>query len=64
MFLVGGPAFSGTTLLAHLLNQGDLVCLDEPDFHDPAQSHRGIPLLRTLFPDRSFPDPPGEAARS
>ena len=31
MFLVGGPAFSGTTLLGHLLNQGDLVCLDEPD---------------------------------
>ena len=59
MFLVGGPAFSGTTLLAHLLNQGDLVCLDEPDFHDPEQSHRGIPLLRALFPDRSFPDPPG-----
>jgi hypothetical protein len=58
MFLVGGPAFSGTTLLAHLLNQGDLVCLDEPDFHDPGQAHRGIPLLRTLFPDRSFPDPP------
>ena len=58
MFLVGGPAFSGTTLLAHLLNQGDLVCLDEPDFHDPEQSHRGIPLLRSLFPDRSFPDPP------
>jgi hypothetical protein len=59
MFLVGGPAFSGTTLLAHLLNQGDLVCLDEPDFHNPEQSHRGIPLLRSLFPDRSFPDPPG-----
>jgi hypothetical protein len=58
MFLVGGPAFSGTTLLAHLLNQGDLVCLDEPDFHNPEQSHRGIPLLRSLFPDRSFPDPP------
>jgi hypothetical protein len=58
MFLVGGPAFSGTTLLAHLLNQGDLVCLDEPDFHNPEQSHRGIPVLRSLFPDRSFPDPP------
>jgi hypothetical protein len=58
MFLVGGPAFSGTTLLAHLLNQGDLICLDEPDFHDPEQSHRGIPLLRSLIPNRSFPDPP------
>jgi hypothetical protein len=58
MFLVGGPAFSGTTLLAHLLNQGELVCLDEPDFHNPEQSHRGIPLLRRLFPKASFPDPP------
>ena len=59
MFLTGGPAFSGTTLLALLLNQGDLVCLDEPDFQKPEQSHRGIPLLRQLFPDRRFPDPPG-----
>jgi hypothetical protein len=59
MFLVGGPAFSGTTLLAHLLNQDDLVCLDEPDFHDPEQSHRGIPLLRSLFPGRPFPEPLG-----
>lgn len=58
MFLVGGPAFSGTTLLAHLLNQGELVCLDEPDFHDPEQSHRGIPVLRELFPGRDFPDAP------
>lgn len=58
MFLIGGPAFSGTTLLAHLLNQHDLVCLDEPDFHNPEQSHRGIPLLRSMFPDCSFPDPP------
>lgn len=59
MFLIGGPAFSGTTLLTLLLNQGDLVCLDEPDFEKPEQSHRGIPLLRRLFPDRVFPDPPG-----
>jgi hypothetical protein len=59
MFLIGGPAFSGTTLLALLLNQGDLVCLDEPDFHKPEQDHRGIPQLRTLFPERTFPDPPG-----
>jgi hypothetical protein len=59
IFLIGGPAFSGTTLLAVLLNQHGLVCLDEPDFEDPDQSHRGIPLLRSLFPDRIFPDPPG-----
>jgi hypothetical protein len=57
MFLIGGPAFSGTTLLSLLLNQGDLVCLDEPDFHNPRQSHRGIPVLRELFPGRPFPDP-------
>ena len=56
MFLIGGPAFSGTTLLALLLNRNGIVCLDEPDFHDPAQSHRGIPLLRRLFPDRDLPE--------
>src|SRR5262249_38539289 len=61
MFLIGGPAYSGTTLLTLLLNQHDLVCLDEPDFHNPEQSHRGILLLRTLFPDRAFPDPPHAA---
>ena len=61
MFLIGGPAFSGTTLLAHLLNQGELVCLDEPDFHNPEQSHRGVPLLRRLFPDSDFPEPPERA---
>lgn len=60
MFLLGGPAFSGKTLLAHLLNQGRVVCLDEPDVHDPRQRHRGIPVLRALFPDRTFPDPPPE----
>ena len=58
MFLLGGTAFSGKTLLAHLLNQGGVVCLDEPDFHDPAQRHRGIPFLSTLFPDKTFPAPP------
>ena len=58
MFLVGGPAFSGTTLLAHLLNQNELVCLDEPDFHNPEQAHRGIPVLRERFPECTFPDPP------
>ena len=57
-FLIGGPAFSGTTLLTLLLNQGELVCLDEPDFHNPAQAHRGVPVLRERFPGRAFPDPP------
>lgn len=58
MFLLGGTAFSGKTLLAHLLNQRHIVCLDEPDFHNPAQRHRGIPFLRTLFPEKTFPAPP------
>jgi hypothetical protein len=61
MFLVGGAAYSGTTLLSLLLNQGDLVCLDEPDFHKPEQAHRGIPLLRARFPHANFPDPPASA---
>jgi len=61
MFLIGGPAFSGTTLLTLLLNQRELVCLDEPDFHNPAQAHRGVPLLRELAPDRVFPDAPTRA---
>jgi hypothetical protein len=61
IFLIGGPAFSGTTLLAHLLNQGSLLCLDEPDFHNPAQSHRGIPFLKELFPDKRFPERPQSA---
>jgi len=58
MFLVGGPAFSGKTLLAHLLNQDGVVCLDEPDFHDPKQNHRGIPILAELFPGKIFPPKP------
>ena len=58
MFLIGGTAFSGKTLLAHLLNQGDVVCLDEPDFHNPAQRHRGIPFLSSLFSDKVLPAPP------
>jgi hypothetical protein len=58
VFLVGGPAFSGTTLLALLLNQRWLLCLDEPDFHDPEQSHRNIPFLRELFPGVPFPATP------
>jgi hypothetical protein len=60
MFLIGGPAFSGKTLLAHLLNQGQIICLDEPDFHNPQQSHRGIPFLEDLFPGKHFPDRPEE----
>src|SRR5580704_5538267 len=59
MFLIGGPAFSGTTLLALMLNQGQIVCLDEPDFHNPEQAHRSIGTLRQLFPKLSFPDHPG-----
>jgi hypothetical protein len=58
MFLIGGPAFSGTTLLTFLLNQNEFICLDEPDFHNPEQSHRGIPFLARLFPDKVFPQPP------
>lgn len=58
MFLVGGPAFSGTTLLALMLNQGDLVCLDEPDFHKLKECHRSIPILRAMFSDCHFPDHP------
>jgi hypothetical protein len=58
MFLLGGTAFSGKTLLAHLLNQGDVVCLDEPDFHDFRQRHRGAPVLASLFPDKEIPPPP------
>jgi len=58
VFLVGGPAFSGTTLLAHLLNQEGLICLDEPDFHDPKQNHRSIPVLEALYPHRQFPATP------
>jgi hypothetical protein len=58
-FLIGGPAYSGTTLLTLLLNAGPVTCLDEPDFGKPEQEHRNIPLLRRWFPDASFPDPPG-----
>jgi len=61
MFLIGGPAYSGTALLVHLLNQGEVVCLNEPDFHNPDQSHRAIPYLQKLFPDRSFPERPHQA---
>lgn len=56
MFLAGGPAFSGTTLLSLLLNQEGIVCLDEPDFHKPEQSDRGLPVLRARFPDAPLPE--------
>jgi hypothetical protein len=59
MFLVGGPAFSGTTLLSLMLNQGDLLCMDEPDFHNPAQIHRSIGLLKARFPQVQFREHPG-----
>lgn len=61
MFLAGGPAFSGTTLLAHLMNQDGTLCLDEPDFENPAQSTRGIPFLQGLFPGKRFPARPVQA---
>jgi hypothetical protein len=58
MFLIGGPAYSGTTLLTHLLNQDRVTCLDEPDFHNLKQSHQGMLYLKDLFPDKSFPGIP------
>jgi hypothetical protein len=57
-FLVGGTAFSGTTLLTLLLDQAGLVCLDEPDFQKFEQRHRCIPVLRRRFPDVAFPPVP------
>lgn len=61
MFLIGGTCYSGTTLLTHLLNQEGVVCLDEPDFHNPEQAHRGIPVLQRLFPAVRFPPAPTTA---
>jgi len=58
MFLIGGPAYSGTSLLTHLLNQGRVTCLHEPDFHDPKKSHKGLLYLKELFPDKNFPKIP------
>jgi hypothetical protein len=58
MFLIGGPAYSGTTLLTLLLDQDPVVCLDEPDFHNPAQSHRGLPVLAARFADSRLPQRP------
>ncbi len=55
MFLIGGAAYSGTTLLALMLNQNGVTCLNEPDFHDPDQSHNGIPVLQKLYPCLVFP---------
>lgn len=58
MFLIGGPAYSGTTLLTHLLNQGRVTCLHEPDFHNPKKSHKGMLYLKELFPNKKFPEIP------
>lgn len=60
-FLVGGTAFSGTTLLTLLLNQPGIVCLDEPDFQKPEQHHRGIAVPQRLVPDAALPAPPNRA---
>lgn len=60
MFLIGGPAYSGTTLLALLLNQEGVTCLNEPDFHNPEQNHNGLPVLAKLYADRSFPERTGK----
>jgi hypothetical protein len=57
-FLIGGPAYSGTTLLALLCNQPGVVCLDEPDFEKTEQSHRGIPVLQRLCPESTLPAAP------
>jgi hypothetical protein len=35
--------------------------MDEPDFHDASQQHRGIPVLRDLFPGKEFPPAPGRS---
>lgn len=59
MFLVGGPAYSGTTLLAHLLTQDEVICLHEPNIHDPDQNHKAIGYLRQRFPGKAFPEHPG-----
>jgi hypothetical protein len=61
MYRIGGTCYSGTTLLALMLNQGSTVCMDEPDFHDAGQSHRGIPFLQSKFPDRSLPQVPRDS---
>jgi hypothetical protein len=58
VFLAGGPGFAGTTLFALLLNGPETVCLDEPDFHHPEHSARGIPFLERQFPDVRFPARP------
>lgn len=61
IFLIGGPAFSGTTLLSQLLTRDAVVCLDEPDFHDDRQRHRGIPVLQRLYPEARFPEVPKQS---
>ena len=61
MFLIGGPPYCGTTLFAVMLNQDGVTCLNEPDFHNPEQSHNGLPVLQDLYPDKSFPRRTNEA---
>ncbi len=61
MFLIGGPAYCGTTLLTLMLNQDGVTCLNEPDFHDPEQSHNGLPALQRIYPDRNLPNRSEEA---
>jgi len=55
MFLLGGPAYSGTTLLVLLVDQDGIACLNEPDFHNPEQSHNGLPVLARRYPEKTFP---------
>lgn len=56
MFLIGGPPYCGTTLLTVMMNQEGVTCLNEPDFHDPDQSHNGLPVLQSRYPDVQFPE--------
>jgi len=61
MFLIGGPAYCGTTLLTLMLNQDGVTCLNEPDFHNPEQSHNGLPVLQQLYPGKDFPQRTADA---
>ena len=61
MYLIGGPAYCGTTLLTVMLNQDGITCLNEPDFHNPEQSHNGLPVLQKLYPGKEFPERTEEA---
>ena len=61
MFLIGGPAYCGTTLLTLMLNQDGVTCLNEPDFHNPEQSHNGLPVLQQLYPGKDIPERTADA---